>query len=406
MIILGRVVAGMGGGGLNSISTFITSDLVPLRKRGIWQGIGNICFGVGAAAGGLFGGWVNDTWGWRWAFLVQVPFMVFSTILVMCKVNIPIKEQDQSRLKRIDFLGSFTLTVSLVLLLIGLNAGGNQVPWTHPLILTALPLSAVFLGLFVYVEECISLEPVIPVRLLLHRTILSACLTNWFSTMTILAIITYIPIYFQVSGNSATEAGARIAPYAIGTAAGSLGLGVLMNATGRYLYFGWLSVLCIVIGNAAIVTFHIHTSIWEHFTVTALLGIGYGGMLTVTLVALVAAVDHELQAIVTSASYAFRSTGSCIGITVASSIFQNLLKQGLWSRLGSLPDAADIIGRLRDSIDELGHLPAQLQAAAVESYISALRGVFMTTLGIALLALISVLLMGEHKLHNNMSRKD
>lgn len=406
MIILGRVVAGMGGGGLNAISTFIMSDLVPLRRRGVWQGMGNICFGVGAAGGGLFGGWINDTWGWRWAFLVQVPFMVFSTILVLCKVNIPIKEHDQSRLKRIDFLGSFTLTISLVLLLIGLNTGGNQVPWTHPLIIAAFILAAIFLGLFVYVEECVALEPVIPVNLLLHRTVMSACLTNWFTTMVTMSIITYIPVYFQVSGNSATEAGARLAPYAIGTAMGSMGFGVLMNATGRYLFFGWLSLLLVVIANADIVTFNLHTSVWEPFAVMAALGVGYGGMLTITLVALVAAVDHRLQAIVTSASYAFRSTGSCIGITVASSIFQNLLKQELWTHLGSLPNADEVIGRLRDNIDELNHLPAHIHAAAVESYATALHGVFVTTLGIAVLAFLSVLMMREHKLHNNLSRRD
>ncbi|KAI5288430.1 hypothetical protein KEM54_005219 [Ascosphaera aggregata] len=406
MIIFGRVVAGLGGGGLNAISTFIMSDLVPLRKRGVWQGAGNICFGVGAAVGGLYGGWVNDTWGWRWAFLGQVPFMVVSTVLVVWIVDIPVRVHDHSRLKRIDFLGSFALTTSLVLLLIGLNAGGNQVPWTHPLIMTAFPLSAVFLGLFVYVEEYKALEPVVSVRLLLHRTILSACLTNWFSTMTIMAIITYIPVYFQILGSTATEAGARIAPYAIGTAMGSLGSGVVMHATGRYLYIGWFTVLFIVTANAAIVSFSTYTPIWEQYIVIGVLGLGYGGMLTVTLVALVAAVDHELQAVVTSASYAFRSTGSCIGITVASSIFQNLLKQGLWSRFRSLPDAADVIARIRDSIDELNRLPPFLHSAAVEAYVAALRGVFVTTLGVALLGLLCVFMMQEHKLHSNMARRD
>ncbi len=48
-MILGRILAGMGGGGLNIVSTIIVSDLIPLRERGLWQGIGNIfvrIFGV------------------------------------------------------------------------------------------------------------------------------------------------------------------------------------------------------------------------------------------------------------------------------------------------------------------------------------------------------------------------
>lgn len=71
VMIFGRIIAGMGGGGLTAISTFVGSDLVPLRRRGVWQGFGNICFGVGAGLGGVFGGWINDTWGWRKAFLIQ-----------------------------------------------------------------------------------------------------------------------------------------------------------------------------------------------------------------------------------------------------------------------------------------------------------------------------------------------
>ncbi|KAI5294846.1 hypothetical protein KEM52_003049 [Ascosphaera acerosa] len=405
-VILGRVVAGIGGGGLNAISTFISSDLVPLRERGVWQGVGNICFGVGAASGGLFGGWLNDTWGWRWAFLIQVPFMAVSTMLVAWRVDIPVKEHDRSRLARIDFLGSLTLTVSLVLLLLGLNTGGSQLPWTHPLIIASFPVSAIFLGLFVYVEEYKALEPVVPIRLLLHRTIWSACLTNWFSTMTIMAVITYIPLYFQVLGSTATEAGARIGPYAIGTAAGSMGLGIAMRASGRYLYIGWGAVLCIAAASAAIVTFNSSSPVLEHLSVMALLGFGYGGMLTVTLVALVAAVPHEMQAIATSASYAFRSTGSCIGITIASSIFQNLLRKGLWARLGSLPNAPELIERVRDSIDELRDLPDHLRYLAVDAYVAALRSVFAAALAIALLALACVIMMREHKLHTDIARRD
>lgn len=55
VMILGRVVAGSGGGCLNTISTFVASDLIPLRRRGVWQGIGNIVYGTGMGLGGVFG---------------------------------------------------------------------------------------------------------------------------------------------------------------------------------------------------------------------------------------------------------------------------------------------------------------------------------------------------------------
>lgn len=71
-MIVGRVIAGAGGGGMTTISSIVASDLVPLRKRGIVQGGGNLSYGAGAALGGVFGGFIHDRIGWRWAFLVQV----------------------------------------------------------------------------------------------------------------------------------------------------------------------------------------------------------------------------------------------------------------------------------------------------------------------------------------------
>lgn len=46
VMIFGRVVAGVGGGGLTAICTFLASDLVPLRRRGLWQGFGNVIYGI------------------------------------------------------------------------------------------------------------------------------------------------------------------------------------------------------------------------------------------------------------------------------------------------------------------------------------------------------------------------
>lgn len=405
VMILGRVVAGMGGGGLTAISTFIGSDLVPLRRRGIWQGYGNICYGVGAGVGGVFGGWINDMWGWRYAFLIQVPLTVVSGLLAWFLVDIPIKETEKSRWQRIDVLGAVTLIVTLVLLLLGINSGGNIVPWTHPLVLVSLPLSVVWLGSFIYVESVYAEEPVIPVRLLMDRTVLSACLTNWFTSMAIYSLIFYGPIYFQIKGLSTTQAGVRLIPQSLGTAVGSVTTGLVMRWTGRYYYLS-VTVLLVFVASLSIVsTFNLATPAWEPFIVFFLAGIGYSGMLTVTLLALISAVEHRHQAVITSASYAFRSTGSTIGITIASAVFQNILQLELWGRFGDRKDAAEVIGKLRDSLDEIKNLPLSWKAGVMDVYMDALRGVFLTTLGLAVVGLLVSLAMREHKLHSNLARK-
>ena len=405
VMIFGRIIAGMGGGGLNAISTFVGSDLVPLSKRGVWQGFGNICYGVGAGVGGVFGGWIGDTWGWRYAFLVQVPPTIISGILVFFLVDIPVRQGNKSAWKRIDVLGAVALIVTLVFLLLGVSSGGNIVPWTHPLVLVSLPLSALSLLFFIYVESTHASEPIIPVRLLLDRTVLSACLTNWFTSMAHLALLFYGPIYFQVKGLSATQAGVRLIPSSIGTAVGSICTGLIMRWTGRYYFLGVGFLLIYVLSLAIVSTFNLTSPTWEPFVVFFCIGIGYSGMLTVTLLALISAVAHEHQAVVTSASYAFRSTGSTIGITIASSVFQNVLKIELWNRLGGQKDAGKVIDKLRDSLDEIKKMPPGWKSVVMDIYMDALRSMFLTTLGLGVLGLLVSLAMREHTLYSTLARK-
>ncbi|KAL2827843.1 major facilitator superfamily domain-containing protein [Aspergillus cavernicola] len=405
-IVLGRVVAGIGGGGLTAIATFVTSDLIPLRRRGIWQGIGNICFGVGGGLGGVFGGWINDTLGWRWAFLIQVPIVVVSSILVAFTVKIPVKETPKNKLRRVDFLGAITLIVALVLLLLGVNTGGNQLPWTHPLILTTLPLSAVVLGIFIYIEANLASEPIIPVRLLLNRTVLAACLTNWFSTMTVFGFLFYLPIFFQVQGLSATASGVKLIPQAIGTSIGSLGSGFLMRSSGRYKIYSHVTMLLLIVSSALICTLNFNTPTAPPLLYFLLSGTAYGSMLTITLVALISAVDHEHHAVITSASYAFRSTGSSIGITIASAVFQNILKNGLWSRFGNRNHAQEIISRIRGSLGEIRKAPADWIPGVLDAYLDSLRATFITLFALAVLGALVSMGMRNHKLHSNLARRD
>ncbi|KAI1759962.1 major facilitator superfamily domain-containing protein [Hypoxylon sp. FL1150] len=411
VMIFGRVIAGIGGGGLMSISTFLGTDLVPLRNRGVIQGIGNICYGAGAMLGGVFGGLVNDhsSWGWRLAFLVQVPPVLISACLVAYLVRVPPKVSEKSYLARIDFTGAFSLIIFLVLLLLGLNAGGNLVPWISPLPLTTLPLSLVALVAFI-IWEARAKQPVIPVRLLLDRTVFTACMTNLLCCMINMMALFYVPIYLQARGYSATSSGLVILFAPIGICICSVGSGLIMKKTGRYgkfqLALGILAVTMQLVCVVILTTLNERSPRWPLMLAFFLLGSGQGAMLTVTLLACLAAVDHSHQATVTSATYAFRSVGGTLGITIASAVYQNVLKEELWGRFGGLPGAADEIHRIRDDLDELKHLPEGWYDGVIASFMEAFRSVWFAMLGLSILGLISVSLMKQHKLHSTLSRNE
>lgn len=206
-----------------------------------------------------------------------------------------------------------------------------------------------------------------------------------------------------------TGAGARLIPQSIGASIGSLGSGLLMRATGRYWYLNFLMQLVSLVATSLIAgTFdarmgHSLADTVPPFIYLFMVGCAYGSMLTITLLSLIAAVDHKHQAVITSASYAFRSTGSTIGITLGSVVFQNLLRDGLYARFGN--ENEDQIKRIRDSVDEVKRLPPEWHTGVIEAYVDALRGVWVVVLGLAALAAISSLFLREHILHKNLERR-
>ncbi|CAK7216264.1 hypothetical protein SCUCBS95973_002754 [Sporothrix curviconia] len=422
-MLVGRVVAGVGGGGLMAISTFLGSDLVPLRRRGVVQGLGNIAYGTGAMLGGVLGGATEHIWqdrwygGWRLAFYVQVPVSVVSAVLVFFLVRVPPHQAADdvalghsssalSQLGRIDFPGAGFLVAFLVTLLLGLSAGGNIVPWTHPLVIASVPLALVFFAAFVLWEASYAHHPIIPVRLVVCRTVLAACVANLVCTAGMLMAVFYVPLYLQVRGYSAAEAGLRLLSSPLGVSITSVGSGIIMKSTGRYVGLGVVALVVYVGGYvlAAAGLSAADAASWPPFVSLLFIGGGYGAMLTITLLACIASVAQSRQAVITSATYAFRSVGGTLGLTLASAVYQNILRAELWRRFGNLPGAADEIARILDDLAELQRLPPGWHDGVIDSFMAAFRGVWLTGLGLAVVGLVSVSLMKQHTLHSTLAR--
>ena len=411
-MIFGRVLAGIGGGCLNSISTIIVSDMIPLRQRALWQGLSNVFWGLGNGLGGLFGGYMNDTWNWRVAFLAQVP-LTAACLFIVCfqfgsiaAISPRKLDTSQSSISRVDFLGSVLLVLTLVLFLLGITMGGNIVPWSNPLACVPLPVSLVFFGALLYVEGYIAREPILPLHFLRDRTILCACLTNWFFHMALYVFMFYIPIYYRILGANSTQAGNALVPIGVTLPLGSLLAGYITSRTGRYKYILWATLLLLLVGTVANCTDTLATPLWLPTAYLVLIGLATGGMLVVTLVAFTSAVEVSEQALVTSLSYVFRSTGSVMGVAIGSAVYQCVLDSSLWLRIGSIDNAAKVIRGIKDSLEQIDMLSEQLQATVRGSYMVALQATFLTTVGFALMAVISGLLVKELKLHSTLAREE
>lgn len=404
VMILGRVIAGIGGGGINSITSFISSDLIPLRQRGMWHGVGIITFNLGLGLGGIVGGAVNETWGWRWAFLGVIPLTILSAIgvYVFLPDYVPDGERQSIResLERIDVGGSVTLVSALVTFLYGLNYESEDGLPSRLVIQITMPIAASLMVAFVIIETRIAREPILPVRLLSIRTVAAASLAGGFVSMAMFTIMFYAPLYFQLLGYGTRETGLLMLPQSIGGAIGSFLAGLTMRITGRYSVLKFLVLGLYVAGASGISTVNAESPIIVPTLYLCMEGFGFGGMLTVMFLALLSAVDHKDQAVATAILYVFRTTGATLGVALSSAVFRKVLSVGLdRSRTLSVPGEDQPLPINFQSLDSTlrecsrHHSRATPSVfcppEAAQAYMSALHATFLLALGFAVAGFVS-----------------
>ncbi|KAL9712790.1 hypothetical protein Ac2012v2_004027 [Leucoagaricus gongylophorus] len=348
-LIVARAVAGMGGGGVMTVSSITVSDFIPLKQRGLYQGMANVLFGLGAGLGGPLGGWVHDTFGWRTAFFMQAPIFVFSFILVIAKVNIrlPSEIQNQSlseKLQRVDVLGSVTLVAAVGLLLLGFSLKTTEeLAWSHPLIISLFGFSITFGLGFVYVEKHWAPYPVMPLRLMAQRTPLAVSLSNLFTSMTAFSMLYNVPLYFSaVRLEPAAKAGLHLLPHSVAISTGSVFAGWIMRRTGQLYTLTLVSSFLTIFASTLVCLWGPDTSAFHLWLDLFPQGFGMASFITSTLIAMIAGVYREDMAVATGITYLFRTTGQVLGVSLSGAILQGVLLQRLRVRISG-SDADKII---------------------------------------------------------------
>ncbi|ORY27197.1 putative multidrug resistance protein fnx1 [Naematelia encephala] len=431
-LIAARCIAGIGGGGIQSVGAILMTDLVDLRHRGLFQGYANICHGVGGALGGPGGGWIGDMFGWRVAFYCQIPVLAVFGILIFTQVQVPqpeipvpsrpvsgtatpIKDSStstkakwHSKLSRIDYAGSLTLVIAVGTLLVSISlktstqkSNGDEYAWSDPTVWGLLIVALIFTIAFILVEGYYSPEPILPLGLLTRRTPLAAAISSFTMVTNQYAILYNIPLYFSaVRLQSSSSAGAHLLPFSISIGVGSLTVGWIMRHNGKYW---WLNVMCgsfIAISSGIFCFWNVNSPEWITWIAQAPNGFGYGGVLTSTLVALLTHVQVAGKgetAVATSMSYLFRAVGQVTGVAFGAAIIQAILSVDL-PRLITGPDAEDVIYLVRHSTSSIGNLPPAQRHGAIKAYEHALHVVFLFAFVLSILNVLALMLVKEEEM--------
>ncbi|KAL8742123.1 MAG: hypothetical protein Q9190_005351 [Brigantiaea leucoxantha] len=327
------------------------------------------------------------------SFLAQGPLCAIAFISVAIALKLPKQESSgwRNKLKRIDFLGALTLITAVFTLLLGLDRGSN-VSWKTPITIASLCVSFPLFILFGVVEQRFAAEPFAPGRIIWDRSLVACYLCNFFSFGGWLSVIFYLPLFFQaVDGFNATQAGVRLLPGISSGVCGSLFAGLLMQRTGRYYWLTVVAYTALFIGVIPILlcTDFVVNSTYGISAGLVIAAFGNGIGVTSSLIGLISNAAPKDQAVATACSYLFRTLGSVLGLSLSATVVQQSLRNQLQERLNSGDDAAEIVKRVRESLDYMKSLDPEVRAVVSECYGTATRHGFMLMLGIVFFAMCS-----------------
>jgi len=339
-----RALTGFGGGGLMTMATIINSDMIPFRRRGMYQALQNGMWGLGAISGASFGGAIADKIGWRWCFLLQVPLSIMAFVVGYLAVKnqpggMALDGGLKAAWKRVDVSGAVVLVIGISVQLLGLSLGGNELPWDSPWVVGWLVGSLLLLALFLVIEAKTTAVPIIPLRMLKGRLPIMTQTSNVCAGLSAYGFLFMIPLFFQVVLlDSASKAGARLAIPSLATPIGSIFAGVVMSRWGRLLPLMRTGAAFMVLGNALVATLDFKDSSWKYFVYIFPANLGQGIIYPSILFTSLASFDHADHAVSASTVYLIRSLGTVWGVSVTSAIVQTTLSIRLPDALGEISD--------------------------------------------------------------------
>ncbi|KAJ1525607.1 hypothetical protein HK096_000196, partial [Nowakowskiella sp. JEL0078] len=290
-----------------------------------------------ALIGGPVGGFFADFFSWRYAFLINIPLGILVIIVVVIyleessKLDLSNSKSVIEKVGRIDYLGVITLVTSTTLIVLGLSLGGNEYPWSHPIVLWSLAGGVALFFVFGIVEKFFAYEPVVPLRILAIKTPLACYMFTLFANMASFALIFLVPLFFAAFKlESATSAGIHLIPKIVATSSGSFLTGLYMTMSGKYKGITIFSLIVMFIADIFIaVKWDEKTTEIEFFSSLVLDGAAFGVTLTTGLVAMLAALPPKDIAVGSALIYTFRAIGSVLGVAGSQTAFQAALKNRL-----------------------------------------------------------------------------
>jgi EmrB/QacA subfamily drug resistance transporter len=317
VLILGRALQGMGGGGLFALAQTIIGDLVPPRERARYASWISVTWATASIAGPLLGGFFAEHWHWSLIFWINLPLGAAAMVII----NAPLKKLPvHARNHSIDGLGALLLIAATSLLLLTLNWGGSAYAWLSPEILGILGCSALFWAAFAF-RLLHATEPLISLEVLGNRIVLAGTLSMFLLQAASIGLSVYLPVYLQsYAGLTASQSGMSLLGLLLGTVAGASTSGRLIQHFTHYKRIALVGTVFSVLCLAVLAWVAWSASLWTIELLAVLIGIGSGTGFPVMTVSVQNAVDRHHLGVATGVLAFLRTLGGALGVAILGAV--------------------------------------------------------------------------------------
>jgi EmrB/QacA subfamily drug resistance transporter len=368
-----RVLQGLGGGGLMTLSQALVGEAIPPRERARYQGY---LAAVGISANGLgpvAGGFLAEHFGWQSIFLINLPLGLIAAVLTL---RLPSHPNPSGRWQ-IDVWGIVLFALLVAPLILALERAQHLDPAALTTILGLVAIAILALALLIRRERS-TLSPLLPVALLGQPTIwrsdaLAAC-----HGAALVSLITFLPIYLiVVHGISASQTGLMLVPLMIGIGVGSIATGRMVSKWGRTAIFPsyglilvTLNLLLLALAAPSIGTVQLAwVFLWN--------GLCMGTVMGVVQVTVQSASGPRMLGEAAASVQFSRSIGAAFGTATVAAVLFAVLS-------ASDRDTAALFGTMMEQgAGVLSSLPLARQAIVQSEIASAFRAAFLVIAGFA-----------------------
>jgi MFS transporter, DHA2 family, multidrug resistance protein len=349
MLVLWRILQGLGGGALQPTQQAILRQTFPPSEQGMAMAVFSMVIMVGPAVGPVLGGWITDNMSWPWIFFVNLPVGILGIYLTWRNVHEPADVLAENRAraavqrKHLDWQGIILMGIAVGAMMYVLEEGAGDDWFDSTKIVIATYVAGVGLAAFI-IRELTAVAPVVNLRMFRDPTFASGTAISGIVFAMLMGSMFLLPVFTQeLMHFSATQSGVLLLPRTLAMMVASPFVGKLYNKT-RPAYLVGAGLLMTALGCWLQADINLGTSSGDLLWPLALTGIGFAFLFVPLTTAALSNIPRAELAGAAGVNSFVRQIGGSIGLSIFATLFTRFSAQaasGLASNVSLLrPEVA------------------------------------------------------------------